>query len=206
MTGTPEGFAASFAKEEEKLARAVVLARELLPKIKLERRLEGFISSLCLENNVAGHRADLVIREAARALAAYQGRTEVDQDMIIRVAPLALLHRRRDPLPPPPPPPPEEEKEDQETEEPPETPPDDQDQEEEQDSDDLDEPFDLPPARTARAPGIGRRGGGTDFRGGAGPSRSRPCASPRTAGCGGARAAAPPPGPVRSRAATSRPP
>ncbi len=141
----PEGFAASFAQEEEKLAQAVVRARELLPKIRLERRVEGFISSLCLENNVAGHRADLVIREAARALAAYEGRTEVGEDLVIRVAPLALLHRRRDPLPPPPPPPPPpEEQEDQEPEEPPETPPDDQDQEEDQENDDLDEPFDLP--------------------------------------------------------------
>ena len=150
----PDQFNVRFSAEEEALSAAVVRARELLPRIRLNKQLRGFISALCLENNVAGHRADLVIQEAARALAAYEGRLEVSQDHIIRLAPLALLHRRRDPLPPPPPPPepPEEDQnEDDRTEE---TPPDqdqndndlDPDQSDDQDNgnDDLDEPFDLP--------------------------------------------------------------
>jgi magnesium chelatase subunit D len=67
--------------------------------------VRGFISALCLENNVAGHRADLIIERAARALAAYESRTEVTPEDVSRVAPMALRHRRRDPVPPPPPPP-----------------------------------------------------------------------------------------------------
>ncbi len=139
----PAGFGAAYARKEEDLARVVVRARELLPRVRLERRLKDFIASLCLENNVAGHRADLVLQEASRALAAYEGRSEVGAKDIIRLAPLVLLHRSRDPLPPPPPPRPEESGEEQGEEDSAETPPQNPDREEER-ADEAEEPFDLP--------------------------------------------------------------
>jgi magnesium chelatase subunit D len=52
---------------------------------------------------VAGHRADLVIEQAARAHAALDGRPDVTVDDVRKVAGFVFLHRRREPAPPPPP-------------------------------------------------------------------------------------------------------
>ncbi|MCB2190082.1 MAG: putative cobaltochelatase [Deltaproteobacteria bacterium] len=112
----PEAYGRQYQQTDQVVANEVERARKLLPSVSLPRRLRSFITALCVENNVAGHRADLVIERAARALAALQGRREVDQEDISAVAPLALRHRRRDAAPPPPEPPepPEEELNDQE--------------------------------------------------------------------------------------------
>jgi magnesium chelatase subunit I len=45
--------------------------------------------------NVEGHRADLVILKAARALAAFEGRKKINELDIALVAELALLHRMK---------------------------------------------------------------------------------------------------------------
>ncbi|MFZ5585414.1 MAG: putative cobaltochelatase [Thermodesulfobacteriota bacterium] len=102
----PAGFNAGRQEAAQGLALAVAQARRRLGQVRLAGHLRTFISALCLENNVAGHRADLVIERAARALAAYEGRHEVTSEDVARVAAMALRHRRRDPVPPPPPPPP----------------------------------------------------------------------------------------------------
>lgn len=116
-----ESFHRRFSAPNAALAGQIADGRARLNKVRLPRRLRGFITELCLENNVAGHRADLVIEQAARALAALQGRTEVTVEHIGQVAPLALLHRRRDAqAPPPPPPPPPDESQDEQSEEEPE--------------------------------------------------------------------------------------
>jgi magnesium chelatase subunit D len=101
----PQSFTDLHRQAGRDLAAAVESARRDLGQVRLPRRVRGFISALCLENNVAGHRADLIIERAARALAAYESRTEVTPEDVSRVAPMALRHRRRDPVPPPPPPP-----------------------------------------------------------------------------------------------------
>jgi magnesium chelatase subunit D len=57
------------------------------------------IAGLCLRLNVDGHRGEITIARAARALAAFEGRREVTTDDVRRVAPMSLRHRlRRDPL------------------------------------------------------------------------------------------------------------
>jgi len=100
----PAAFIERFATETGELARKISSASMLLPKIKMPGRLRALISELSTEALVAGHRADLIIEQAARALAAFSGRFEVEDEDVIQVAPLALRHRRRDPSPPPPPP------------------------------------------------------------------------------------------------------
>jgi len=102
-----DGFIAVHQKESERIAGKILSAKELLPNVRMPSHLRGFISELCRGNNVAGHRADLVIEQAARANAAYRGSNVVDVDDITAVASLALAHRRRDVQPPPPPEPPD---------------------------------------------------------------------------------------------------
>jgi magnesium chelatase subunit D len=139
----PDAFLERFDREESELAKKIVEAKSLAPRVRVSGPIRSFISELCRQNNVAGHRADLVIQRAAAAWAAFKGRTTVEDGDIAKVAPLALLHRRRDAVPPPP-----HKEEDQEQPQPP--PPDDQpepNQEKDHDDkkpDELDEPFDLP--------------------------------------------------------------
>ena len=100
----PEGFIARFADESLALAQRIERARLLLPQIAISGHLRAQISELCTKACVAGHRADLMIEQAARALAALSNRLEVEEQDIIEVAPLVLRHRQRDLAPPPPPP------------------------------------------------------------------------------------------------------
>ncbi|HEC96723.1 MAG TPA: magnesium chelatase, partial [Nitrospirae bacterium] len=99
----PVEFAARYLKEDKGIAERIRSARERLKGVIFPQRLLGLVSEICLQNNVAGHRADMAIKYAARALAAYEGRSAVTVGDINRVAGMAILHRKRDALPPPPP-------------------------------------------------------------------------------------------------------
>ncbi len=113
-----EAFIASYSRENERIAGKIGAAREMLPNVRMPSHLRGFVSELCRSNNVAGHRADLVIEQAARAHAAYRGSSVVEVDDITAVASLALAHRRRDTVPPPPPEPPQHQEEQNRDEQP----------------------------------------------------------------------------------------
>ena len=110
----PEKFYAGYRPKNQALAHRIKEAREFLKQVRMPRHLRGFITELCSKNNVAGHRADLVMEQAALALAALEKADEVTVDHIRQVAPMVLIHRQRDaqPTPPPPPPPPPEDQDD----------------------------------------------------------------------------------------------
>lgn len=99
----PGEFAARHFSEDKGIAERIRSAGEGLEVVVFPQRLLGLVSEICLQNNVAGHRADMAIKYAARALAAYEGRSKVLVSDINRVAGMAILHRKRDALPPPPP-------------------------------------------------------------------------------------------------------
>lgn len=107
----PDAFLTGYAAAEADLARRIGEARERLAEVRVPPHLLGFIAEICQRNHVAGHRADIVMERAARAFAAWAGRTDVTADDILAVAPMVLLHRMRSGAPdmPPPPPPPEAE-------------------------------------------------------------------------------------------------
>lgn len=97
----PEAFAASKQPDQEALRVKLAEARKLLPKVKISRDLRLKISELCSLVDIDGLRGDLVINRTASAFAAFEGRTQVTMDDIVRVAPLCLNHRlRKDPLDP----------------------------------------------------------------------------------------------------------
>ncbi len=88
---------------QKKLQQKIKRARYLLKEVRCAGALYSLICTLCREKNVAGHRADIVLMEAAKAMAALQGRREVIQEDILSLLPYVLAHRKRNPSPPPPP-------------------------------------------------------------------------------------------------------
>ena len=105
----PHSFGRRFEKQNAAVTRRIIQARRTLADgVDMPAHLRPLVAELCVENNVAGHRADLVIEQAAKALAAYRERREVTVEDIREIAPLALFHRKRDAASPPPPPPPTE--------------------------------------------------------------------------------------------------
>ncbi|MFL6283251.1 MAG: magnesium chelatase ATPase subunit I [Pyrinomonadaceae bacterium] len=94
-----ESFLAAHADEQERLRRRVTRAARAYSSVKVSRSVLRSIAGLCLRLNVDGHRGEITIARAARALAAFEGRGEVTADDVRRVAPMSLRHRlRRDPL------------------------------------------------------------------------------------------------------------
>ncbi len=100
----PQQFACKFERESGILARKLLAATQALRDTIFPGGLRHLVAELCVEACVAGHRADLVMEQAALALAALEGRNEVSREDLLRVAPMVLLHRRRETAPPPPPP------------------------------------------------------------------------------------------------------
>ncbi|MBW1995714.1 MAG: magnesium chelatase ATPase subunit I, partial [Deltaproteobacteria bacterium] len=65
----------------------------------IERRQLFAIADFCLEVGVDGHRADIILLKAAKALAALDGLAKVEERHVEAAAELALPHRmRRRPL------------------------------------------------------------------------------------------------------------
>ena len=97
----PTGFAASWAAAETRLAGRLRQARAAVPGVVLGRGFSEQIAELAMDAQAAGHRAELVMGRAARAHAAWCGRSGVTRQDVDAVAELVLAHRRRH-IPPPP--------------------------------------------------------------------------------------------------------
>ncbi|MCL0074438.1 putative cobaltochelatase, partial [Dehalococcoidia bacterium] len=91
----PAAFAAAYEKEQEEIRQQVLKAKKLLPAVQLSEEMLKLITQICIDFAVDGHRADIVIHKTATTLAAYHGRTEVNEEDVREAAELALLHRRR---------------------------------------------------------------------------------------------------------------
>src|SRR5919205_1203591 len=91
----PEGFVRQWAAAEQGERSRLSAARHLLPAVQLDEAMLRLITGICMDFDVDGMRADITIYRAAIALAAYEGRTQVMEDDVRRVARLVLPHRRR---------------------------------------------------------------------------------------------------------------
>ena len=95
----PFGFLASQSREQEKLRKKISRAKKILAGVEVEHELLMLIAGLCVTLKVDGHRGELTIARASRALAAFEGRASIEAADIERVAAMSLRHRlRRDPL------------------------------------------------------------------------------------------------------------
>jgi Mg-chelatase subunit ChlI len=95
----PEGFCEEWAPKERELSERIARARRLLPEVKYSQSDLWAIATLMSQQGVDGHRADLVVLKAARAHAAFQGRTHLEDSDILLAVESALPHRlKRHPL------------------------------------------------------------------------------------------------------------
>jgi len=91
----PKGYTKECAPETDALKAKIVAAQKLLPKVTMDRDLALKISGVCALVNVDGLRGDIVVTRAAKALVAYEGRTEVTAEDIGRIIGPCLSHRLR---------------------------------------------------------------------------------------------------------------
>ncbi|NJL48099.1 MAG: magnesium chelatase ATPase subunit I [Leptolyngbyaceae cyanobacterium SM2_5_2] len=95
----PAAYIARHQAQQDILQARLVEAQKRLPQVTIDHADRVRISQVCSELDVDGLRGDIVTNRAAKALAAYEGRTEVTLDDIRRVIVLCLRHRlRKDPL------------------------------------------------------------------------------------------------------------
>ncbi len=95
----PESFSNATQSNQDALQQKIVEAKERLESVSIDDDLRLSISSVCGELDVDGLRGDIVTNRAARALAAFEGRTEVSENDVARVVTCSLRHRlRKDPL------------------------------------------------------------------------------------------------------------
>ncbi len=94
-----EAFNKRWSRQDGKLRRQIVKAREALPGVEVDDAVLGKAAEICIALETDGSRGELTLIRAARSLAALDGDTRVDVEHLRRVAHMALGHRlRRNPL------------------------------------------------------------------------------------------------------------
>lgn len=95
----PEGFCVDRESEQANLRQRIIKAQKIAAAVKVDRPILRKVAQLCSDLRIDGHRGELTITRAARALAAFEGRRKITAEDVRRVAAMALRHRlRRDPL------------------------------------------------------------------------------------------------------------
>ena len=91
----PIGFRERYAERQRELMGRIERAKRLLPSVKVPEDLYEVVARMAIDLNVDGHRPDIIIVKAAKALAALRGREVMEPEDILECAYLALSHRTR---------------------------------------------------------------------------------------------------------------
>lgn len=91
----PIGVRLKFQSDQREMLGRILKAKELLPSVKVSRRLLEVIARVCIALRVDGHRPDIVILKASKTLSAFQERTEAVPEDVLTCSYLALSHRTR---------------------------------------------------------------------------------------------------------------
>lgn len=91
----PIAFSRQWAEEQEVLREKLNKAKENLNKVQITEEAMKLAAVISAQANCAGQRAELTIVETARAIAALEGRTTLNQQDIRLAAEYALPHRMR---------------------------------------------------------------------------------------------------------------
>ena len=96
---SPQIWFDKYENEQFAIQERIVTAQNSLSKVTISQDFQLKISQICSELEVEGLRGDIVTTRAAKALTAFEMRSEVTLDDIKRVITLCLRHRcRRDPM------------------------------------------------------------------------------------------------------------
>ena len=91
----PDGFAERNQGSQEEMKAKISQARKLLRQVSMSDDLLRSVASTCIDLGVKTHRAEIVITRTAKTIAAFDGRTEVNEEDIKKAMELALAHRMR---------------------------------------------------------------------------------------------------------------
>ena len=98
----PQAFVGDYSVPQAELAGELARAEALITRVRVPDHLYTAVGRLVVKAGVGSHRADVTIVECSKALAALDGRTEVEPRDILEAADLALGHRLPfDPFAPP---------------------------------------------------------------------------------------------------------
>jgi len=96
---TPQVWFDKYEQEQLVIQNRIITAQNKLNSIQISKDFQLKISQICSELEIEGLRGDIVSTRAAKALAAFENRSEVTLDDIKRTITLCLRHRlRRDPM------------------------------------------------------------------------------------------------------------
>src|SRR4030095_4533359 len=89
----PAAFHSEQAGGQSARRSRITRARKLLARVDTDHEILRLIAELCVSLKVDGHRGELTIARAARALAAFEGRARASANDIEKVAVMSLRHR-----------------------------------------------------------------------------------------------------------------
>jgi len=96
---TPQIWFDKYEQEQVLIQNRIITAQNNLSKIEMSKDFQLKISQICSELEIEGLRGDIVSTRAAKAIAAFENRSEVTLNDIKRTITLCLRHRlRRDPM------------------------------------------------------------------------------------------------------------
>lgn len=96
---SPQTWFDKYENEQINIQNRIISAQNSLSKVTISKEFQLQISQLCSELEIEGLRGDIVSTRAAKALTAFETRTEVTLSDIERTITLCLRHRlRRDPM------------------------------------------------------------------------------------------------------------
>jgi Mg-chelatase subunit ChlI len=91
----PHAFIHKWEEEESRLGEYITTAQIKLPEVTYTDDIIKLITSIAINMNVDGHRADIAMLKTGRTIAAFHHRKEVTGDDIREAAELVLPHRMR---------------------------------------------------------------------------------------------------------------
>lgn len=91
----PDAFCTLFQEQESLLSQRIIKAKSKLKHIILSSVLHEAITDTCIQYQVEGLRADILLMKAARAHAAWYDKKEADSEDVHKVMSFVLSHRSK---------------------------------------------------------------------------------------------------------------
>lgn len=88
-------FIQNYKEEQETLRETVIAARKRLKDVTITEEVLRLIAGISIALHVDGHRADITMLQTARALAAFEGTSDINRAQLEKAARLVLPHRMR---------------------------------------------------------------------------------------------------------------